>query len=371
MTGKAELISIFLLLLLFSNINLHSQSESPWNQAPTLEVHGYIDVFYCYDFNQPTTGYRQPFFYNHNRHVEFNVNNANIGLVVNQTKYHATVTLQAGTYASDNYYSEEELLKNIYEAYAGLALNKKNNLWLDAGIFISHLGFESPLVIDNFTLTQSLSSENLPYFLAGAKVTWTTEKITLLGGVYNGWQQIRRTKGGSYPSFGIQVLVTPNENISLNYSNFFGSNDPDSTRRNRLFNNFFAKFNIADRFDIIAGFDIGIQQKQKSSNDYDIWYDWTLIAHYNIAKKWDVAARAEYYQDENLANISLDNDIYGFRTYGLSANLDFRPVQQVACRIEGRWLHSLDPIFTKQGTPTKDNFFITASIEVKMGKVFL
>ena len=138
-----------------------------------------------------------------------------------------------------------------------------------------------------------------------------------------------------------------------------------------MFNNFFAEFNIADKYDIIAGFDIGFQQKQKNSNNCDTWYNWTLIAHYDIAKKWDVAIRGEYYQDENLVNISSDNDIYGFRTYGLSANLDFRPIQQVACRIEGRWLHSLDPIFTKKGVPTKNNLFITASIEVKMGKVIL
>lgn len=149
---------------------VNGQNESPWNDKPKLELSGYIDVFYCYDFNEPTTGYRQPFFYNHNRHVEFNVNNANIGIAVNQTKYHATLTLQAGTYAVYTYSSEPDLLKNIYEAYAGISLNKINNLWLDAGIFISQLGFESPLAIDNFTLTHSIAIENLPYFLSGAKV---------------------------------------------------------------------------------------------------------------------------------------------------------------------------------------------------------
>ena len=116
---------------------LNGQNENSWNDKPQLKISGYLDVFYCYDFNQPTTDYRQPFFYNHNRHNEFNINNAVIGLSLNQTKYRAVITLQAGTYAIDNYANEPEVLKNIYEAYTGISLNKKNTLWIDVGIFTS------------------------------------------------------------------------------------------------------------------------------------------------------------------------------------------------------------------------------------------
>lgn len=359
-------------LLLLSPLFFLGQNESPWSDPPKLELSGYIDVFYSYDFNEPTTGYRQPFFYNHNRHNEFNINNGNIGLAVNQTKYHAVLTLQAGTYAIDNYAAEPDVLKHIYEAYAGISLNKKNNLWLDAGIFISHLGFESTLSIENYTLTHSMAIENLPYYMSGVKITYSPNKVvTLLGGVYNGWQQIKRTAGSSQPSFGMQVLITPNDNITLNYSNFYGSNDPDSSRRARFFNDFFAEFECFDKLHLIAGFDIGIQQKEKASSEYDTWYALTLIAHYDFTKKWGAALRAEYYQDKNLANISLDKTNYGFETAGFSANIDFRPVKQVACRVEGRWLKSVeDPIFLKNNQPTHNDFFITASIAIKMGKEF-
>lgn len=363
-----SLLSIVLLLFL-SPIDTSGEDETPWSQPPKLEVSGYIDVFYSYDFNKPTTPYRQTFLYNHNRHNEFNINNGNLGLSVNQTKYHATLTLQVGTYAVDNYAAEPEVLKHIYEAYAGISLNRKNTLWLDAGVFISHLGFESTISIENYTLTHSLAIENLPYYMSGAKITYSpSEVVTLLGGVYNGWQQIRRTQGSSYPSFGLQVLITPNENITLNYSNFYGSNDPDSTRRVRFFNDFFAEFKFFDKLNIVAGFDSGIQQKEKGSSSLDTWYALTLIAHYDFTGKWGAALRGEYYQDENLANITLDDTSYGFKTTGFSANIDFRPIPQLACRVEGRWLHSKDQIFIKNEAPTNDNFFITASIAVKMGK---
>lgn len=370
--GKIPVFILFFFCLLFHfNSQLEAQTESPWAETPKLEVNGYLDVFYSYDFNQPTTGYRQPFFYNHNRHNEFNVNNAMIGLAVNQTKYRAAITLQAGTYAIDNYSAEPPVLQHIYEAYAGISLSKKNNLWLDAGIFTSPYGFESTLSIENFTLTHSLAIENLPYYMSGAKITWSvSDVVTLMGGVFNGWQQIQRTKGSSYPSVGFQLVITPNENITINYSNFYGSNDPDSTRRVRFFNDFYATFEFFEKLNLITGFDIGMQQQEKNSNEYDPWYAFTLILQYDFAKSWGVAVRGEYFEDEHLADIILENDTYGFKTAGFSTNIDFRPIPQVACRVEARWLHSMDPIFLKNEIPTQDNFFVTASIAVKLGKEF-
>jgi hypothetical protein len=51
-------------------------------------------------------------------------------------------------------------LKNIYEANVGISLNKKNNLWVDAGVMPSHIGFESAISMDNWYLTRSLLAEN-------------------------------------------------------------------------------------------------------------------------------------------------------------------------------------------------------------------
>ena len=79
--------------------------------------------------------------------------------------------------------------------------------------------------------------------------------------------------------FWFKFAITPNENITINYSNFYGSNDPDSSRRVRFFNDFFAEFEFFDKLNLVAGFDYGIQQKEKNGNDYDTWYALTLIVH--------------------------------------------------------------------------------------------
>ena len=54
----------------------------------------------------------------------------------------------------------------------------------------------------------------------------------------------------------------------------------------------------------------------------------------------------------------------GFQTTGVSLNLDYFPIPDLAWRIEGRWFNSRDAIFaTPEGTTAQD-FFIATSIAV-------
>lgn len=82
------------------------------------------------------------------------------------------------------------LLQHIYESNIGISLNKKNNLWLDAGIFGSHIGFESAISKDCWTLTRSLFAENSPYYLSGTKLTYNpNEHWEFAVIICNGWQR--------------------------------------------------------------------------------------------------------------------------------------------------------------------------------------
>ncbi|MEP0132318.1 MAG: porin [Eudoraea sp.] len=355
-----------IIILLLTSINLSAQVESVWHQKPEIKFSGFIDVFYIYDFNQPQGTSRQPFLFNHNRHNEFNLNLGLVKFALEHTKYRANLAFQAGTYANDNYAAEPGLLKIISEANIGILLSKKINLWLDAGVLPSHLGLESPISMDNYTFTRSLLVESSPYFLTGVKLTFNpTDKWEIAGLIVNGWQRIQRLQGNSLLSFGTQVIYSPTEKIKLNWSTFIGTDDPDTTRRMRYFNNLYGQFQLAERIGLIAGFDIGIQQRTKGSSDYDIWLSPIVIGQYTFNKTWKTAIRAEYYQDET-GIIIPTGTINGFQTTGLSLNLDYSPTSYIVCRLEGRWLNSKDDIFETKTTPTNNNFIIGASIAIKL-----
>src|SRR5262245_3758518 len=220
--------TIFLTLLSLSlSILCFSQEEE---KPSPFTVSGYLETYYVYDFNKPADNTRPSFVYAYNRHNEVNLNLGFIKGSYNTDNVRANLALMTGTYANANLAAEPGVLKNIYEANAGVKLSARKNLWVDAGIFTSHIGFESAVGKDCWTLTRSIFADNTPYYEAGAKISYTSDngKWFLSGLVLNGWQRIQRVSGNSLPSFGTQITFKPSSTVTLNSSSFIGTDKPDS-----------------------------------------------------------------------------------------------------------------------------------------------
>ena len=119
---------IFTLLLL--GIPFLSLAQTEDENKGKLEVSGFVDAYYAYDFNQPDDNIRTPFVYHFNKHNEFTVNMALVNLNYQSEKYRANVGLMAGTYAQFNLAHEPQVLRNIYEAYAGIKLAEPTTVLL-------------------------------------------------------------------------------------------------------------------------------------------------------------------------------------------------------------------------------------------------
>jgi hypothetical protein len=368
---NTKFLTVFLYSLSF-NLFFGQQDvqlkDSSWNSKPEIKLSGFLDVYYVYDFNSPKGYNRHDFLYNHNRHNEFNINLALMKLSLEHSKYRSNLSFQAGTYVSDNYIKEEGVFKFLNEANVGLSLNKKNNLWIDFGIFNSHIGFENAISSENLTLTRSLLAENSPYFLTGSKLTYSLKSnIELSALVLNGWQRIRRLEGNSLPSFGTQLKFEKTKKIVLNWSTFVGTDSPDSIRKMRYFNNFYAQFNSQKKINILLGFDFGLQQKEKNSTAYDLWLSPIVISQYLINKNFKTAFRIEYYQDKN--GVIIQNDMnLEFGVFGFSWNFDYSPNDNLICRFETRLLKSQNDYFKVKDNFTNLNYSIVFSTAIKLNK---
>ncbi|MEO8582930.1 MAG: porin [Flavitalea sp.] len=339
-------------------------STNPVISLPELTVSGYVEVYYSYDFNKPINNDKAGFLYSHNRHNEFNINLGYIKAAYADDRIRANLSLATGTYINSNYAAEPGVLKNIYEANAGIKLSKKKNIWLDAGVFSSHIGFESAASKDCWTLTRSMVAENSPYFESGAKITYTTDNNKWLFSILalNGWQRIQRVDGNLIMSFGTQIQYKHSSAITLNYSSFIGSDKPESARLIRYYHNLYAILNLG-KIAVSTGFDIGMEQQSKGASSLNTWYAPVLILKYPIDDHWSIAARAEYYQDKHGVIIAV-NTPNGFKTTGYSFNIDYLPVPNAVVRLEARTLHSEDAVFLKSSGMSNNNSFITSSIAI-------
>ncbi len=320
---------------------------------PKPEFFGYVGVYYSYDFNNPASLTRPGFIYSENLHNQIAVNIALLGARYNSRRVRGTFAIQTGTYPDANYGAEPPVFKNIYEAWGGLKV--ADYLWLDAGIFLSHIGLEGPISRDDLTLTRSIMADNSPYYEAGAKLTYDRGRKWLFTGLLlNGWQVIRDRN----QNFGLgwQVQFRPTARLLLNSSTYAGEgrNLPDSvSRRLRYFHNFYLTYDPSPKWKIAAAFDTGWEEKGSGSAGYNAWQGGALIMRRRISKRTAAVARLEYFHDPS--GVLAATRAGGLRTVGYSLGFDFLPVARVMLRAEIKQFRDREAVFEKRRTLQASN----------------
>lgn len=329
-----------------------------------LKISGYLETYYSYDFNKPANNSRPAFIYSHNRTNEVNVNLAFIKASYQTDRVRGNLAVALGTYMSANYAAEPDVMKNAFEANAGVKLSKTTNLWLDAGIFASHIGFESAVSKDCWVLTRNISSENTPYYETGAKLTYITnnQKLTATLLYLNGWQRIKRLDGNTKPAGGLQLSFKPSDNITLNYSNYLGYEGEDALRTRRFYQNFYGVLQLSERFGLTAGLDYGTQQITKGSKETKEVLSPVIMARYSFATQWALAGRYEFYKDSKAMMVTAQNP-NGFKVNGYSLNIDYNPFKQASLRLEGKIYQGNDQ-FVRRERMVDYNASITTSLAI-------
>ncbi|MCS6818808.1 MAG: porin [Chitinophagales bacterium] len=354
----------FILQILFCLTYICSTAQESKKSIP-INISGYAEVYYNYDFGNPSDDYRPRFICSYNRHNEININLAYLKAAWNTERLRANVALMTGTYANANLADEPGVSKNIFEANIGIKISKKSNLWIDAGVFPSHIGFESARGMDCGSLTRSMLADNSPYYESGVKITYQdkSEKWLASGLILNGWQRIQREAGNSLPAFGHQITYHPHKTITINSSSYIGSEGTDEERRMRYYHNLYMKFQFYREFEITLGFDIGLQQRKKGRSQHDVWFSPVLLYSFKPAKNLKLCTRIEYFDDTE-AVIVESMSPYGFQTLGYSINFDYQIQPNMLWRIEGRGFLGRDKIFFMNDKPSNQNYSLTTALIV-------
>lgn len=348
--------SLVILLVTFTHLSFSQEGEK---EPHAFSFSAFLDLYYGYDLNEPFSERRLPFLYNHTRHATPAVNLALISGSFQKDRFRANLGLQQGTYALDNYAEEPAALRWIYQANLGIALDRDQKVWLDAGVLPSHIGFESAISKENLTLSRSFIAENSPYFETGVKLGWEKSESWYFAFLYlNGWQRIRAIPGKNNPSFGTQATFNPNSKVTLNWSTFLGTDQPQEAGTSLFFSNMYGDFSLGKRWKVIAGVDVG-KRTQVDSPDRN-WWGMALITQYCFSKTFAGALRYEYYGDPFQARANSGSNL-GVETGGLSLNLDKKISNWSLLRIEGRWLDSQVPLEQGFSPADAEDFFILAS----------
>lgn len=305
------------------------------DKKPTVTFGGFVDTHFLFDFNEPAGNVRhygnptQPVTTG-SRHGEFALNLAYVDAVVEAERVRARLALQFGSSVEANYVAETvQNLKHIQEAVVGYRLTDK--LWIDGGIYLSHIGFESFVSKYNWNYTKSLLADLSPYYQTGVRLSYAfNPQWSAQLHVMNGWQNIN--DNNSNKALGAQIAYTSGP-LSLTYNNFFGE---EVGTQWRCFNDFIAKYAFSEAVSLAASVDVGLQRKPASS-DASVWHGVALFARARLSPTVYLGARAERYWDPD--GVIAQPVGAAFKSYGTALNLDVEPTKHFLFRVEGggRW----------------------------------
>jgi len=336
--------------------------------APRVTFAGYVDGYFAYDFGRPATLDRA-FTTQAVRHNEFNVNLMFVEAKLDGSRVRGRLALQAGTSVQSNYAGEPAiggnsgptLARHIQEAVAGVRLGE--GLWVDGGIFYSHIGSESWASRDNPNYTRSLIAEYSPYYEAGVKLTWTaSDRVTASLNVVNGWQNI--SENNSDKAVGVRVDFAASPTVGFSAYNFIGNEQPTgSPARTRYFQGVSLRLAPSPKSQIVATADVGVQEGAPGDDSHS-WYGGSLVGRYQVGPAVSLGGRVETYRDQDQV-IVVTGTPDGLQTWGGSVNLDVLTSGRALWRTEIRGLRSTHEVFPDRdavGGLTKRNLVMVTSL---------
>ena len=316
-------------------------APSPTPEPPRIDVGGFVDIYYGYNFNKVDPSLRT-FDVQHNA---FSLSLAEVNFtkgVTPESRVGFRTDLDLGKTADlvAAYEPEsdgKEIYKHIQQAYVSLLTGKVQ--W-DAGKFVTPMGAEVIESQDNWNYTRSiLFGYAIPFYHTGLRATITaTPKVILGAQLVNGWNNTSEINGNK--TVHLSLTLKPNDKVTWIVHDMFGKETAGSNDTRNLFDTTLT-VTATPKLSLMANFDYGKEADVK-------WWGIAAYGKYQATPNWALVGRYEY----------LDDTKGGFMTFGTKAQTvtvtsDHLIAGGLKTRFEYRTDFADEAIFEKSNGSTK------------------
>ena len=283
-----------------------------------LELHGFVDAYYGFDSNHPAdhVSFAAGAGTTAQRAGELRLNLAALDVLLDPRPVGVHVSLGYGT-GIDALHAAESFLGPVYQAYATVRVGR---LVLDAGIFSSHVGFETFFSKDNLDYTRSWMGEFSPYYEAGVRATysfddrWSAQLLLL-----KNWRARSPRRSASRPSLRGTLI---------------GPELPRDDTHFRFFGDLVAQIRVLEWLTLAATADAAFQQPSTH------WAAAAAYARAALSKLVALAVRVEQFSDPDGAISGMAQTLREG-----TATLELTPFERLVLKLEARHDWSTAPIF--------------------------
>lgn len=324
------------------------EGEKPAEQpnAAKLQIKGFVDVYYAYNFNRPadhanffpgtgTTAKRDNEFAINLAQVDFIVAPKPVGVHI-AAGYGNSMEIVHATEV-DGVATSPGVWRNLLQASLEVQTRVGKGLYVQAGLFPSHIGFEAFQTKDNWNYTRSWEAELSPYYQMGVKLAYPLgERWSAQIHLLNGWQVIADNNRGK--SLGWQFAYAADK-VSLTFNGIVGPELPDDDHDLRALLDTVVVWKATPDWSFAACLDLGGQELPAGGDSR--WEGLALYARLAPPEsKAAFAIRVETYDDEEGGISGAEQKLRE-----ATATFELRPLDRLILKFEGRYDHSTAEVF--------------------------
>lgn len=317
----------------FNVFVLHSQDISP--EQKSAQEPSYSVAFFgeLYGGISTYTGRKnqEDFYYNHNDLRDLKLNYAQVLFEKRTGTWQFQLGIHDGVYVKRNYADQPKVSQLLSHANIQYSSPRCKGLKILAGIFPSHIGFESARTDANLTASRSMLAENSPYYESGIQINYSNnDKPWKLGvQMLTGWQQAQILLPVRHLSWGYNFEYALTQFWTLNNNGFVGYLNTQSNQK-RFYQNVYTQFKT-EKWTTIWGFDFGSSSINHKKNQ---WFSPVIIIQNHWKNRINWAFRYEYMQSINQPFILVDNSTLFDRRSAASLNVDYTSAKKWLWRLE-------------------------------------
>ncbi len=242
--------------------------------GPVAKLDGYVEVDYAYNFNRPSNGITN-FRGFDNRHDTLTLSNAVLGATVEHESLNGRVALQIGHTPSTYYLGEPvspgasgaattdaSTWKYIQQAYVGWKAPVGRGLLIEAGIFLSPIGYEGVAVKDNWSWSRSNLFFGLPFYHTGVHAMYElTDNLSSTIMLCNGWNSV--VDNNEWKSIENQWIYEIPDRLTLSLLYFGGPERPRQAPEGQPWRHLFdvwARLDATEWLSFAAQGDVGFEK---------------------------------------------------------------------------------------------------------------
>jgi hypothetical protein len=327
-------------------------APSPTPEPPKVDVTGFVDVYYGYNFNQTDPAFRT-FDVQHNT---FSLSLAEVAFaktVSPESRVGFRMDLDFGKTADlvaafEPEANGQEIYKHIQQAYVSLLTGKVQ--W-DVGKFVTMHGAEVIESQDNWNYTRSiLFGYAIPFYHVGVRAAVAAnDKVSFAGFLLNGWNNSSELNGDK--TYAVQLTLKPTSKLSW-YLNYMGGKEVEGGDTRNLFDTT-ASLGLGEKLTVMANFDYGKEGDVK-------WWGIAGYAKLQATPNWAIVGRYEYVDDSEGGFMTL-----GTTAQSLTVTSDHLIAGGLKARLEYRTDFADDDVF-----PDEDGTFKDSQTTLTVGLVY-